>query len=334
MLKTFSQFRSELPVLESQEYFAEDFLSEDLLEILLDESYDDMDRIVSVFELYSREAIELSEEEIDTLVSYYQELEEATWGDVGKAALGAGARLAKKYSPAVVQAGKSVLSKAGSMAKSALSSAGSKIKSAFTPSKTPGTSVVPVKAPTPAKSPSKLGGALKNVGKTAAVAGAAGTAGYLAGKSSSGDSKSGSASMPSAAPKAAPKSAAPKVAPKSAAPKVAPKSAAPKASSGGNGIPDDVRDAAKNMLGATRGAAGATGNMVNKMKAIPGTDRMNKPSSSGGQSSSKVHSSISKLGGEPAKAAPKPAAPKPMASTTQGAPRASSSAPPTGGKWM
>ena len=115
----------------------------------------------------------------------------------------------------------------------------------------------------------------------------------------------------------APKSAAPKMAPKSAAPK----SAAPKASSGG-GVSNDVRDAAKNMLGATRGAAGATGNMVNKMKSIPGTDRMNKPVSPGGQNSSQIHGAIAKLGGEPTRPTPRamPSAPAQKAAVSGGAP--------------
>lgn len=331
MSKTFSQFRSELPIIEyvedSQEYFAEDLLSEDLFDILANELNEDTDRIVSVLELYSRDLIDLSEDEIEGLVAYYEELEEAaTVLDVGKAALGAGARLAKKYGPSVVQAGKSALSKAGQMAKSAISSAGSKIKSAFSskPS-TPGTSVVPYKAPVQAKAPSKIGSAIKSAGKTAGVAAVAGGAGYLAGKSSSPSTTGGSARPAtsvgtSSAPKAgatAPKS----VAPKSVAPKAAPKSVAPKASSGG-GVPDDVRDAAKNMLGATRGAAGATGNMVNKMKAIPGTDRMNKPVSPGGQTSSQIRGAISKLGGEPTRAAPKamPSAPVQKAAVSGGAP--------------
>lgn len=348
MPKTFSQFRSELPIIEhveeSQEYFAEDLLSEDLIDILANELNEDSDRIISVLELYSRDLIDLSEDEIEGLVAYYEELEEAaTVLDVGKAALGAASRVAKKYGPSVVQAGKSALSKAGQMAKSAISSAGSKIKSTFSskPS-TPGTSVVPYKAPAPAKAPSKIGSAIKSAGKTAAVAATAGGAGYLAGKSSSPSKTSGSArpsgsSKPSSVPSsAAPKSTAPvtKAAPKSAAlvTKAAPKSAAPKASSGG--VSSDVRDAAKNMLGATRGAAGATGNMVNKMKAIPGTDRMNKSVSPGGQTSSQIHGAIAKLGGEPTKAAPRPVATKPLGPTKQGAPRASSSAPPSGGKWM
>lgn len=331
MSKTFSQFRSELPIIEyvedSQEYFAEDLLSEDLFDILANELNEDTDRIVSVLELYSRDLIDLSEDEIEGLVAYYEELEEAaTVLDVGKAALGAGARLAKKYGPSVVQAGKSALSKAGQMAKSAISSAGSKIKSAFSskPS-TPGTSVVPYKAPAQAKAPSKIGSAIKSAAKTAGVAAVAGGAGYLAGKSSSPSTTGGSArpatsAGTSSAPKAgatAPKS----VAPKSVAPKVAPKSVAPKASSGG-GVPDDVRDAAKNMLGATRDAAGATGNMVNKMKSIPGTDRMNKPVSPGGQTSSQIRGAISKLGGEPTRAAPKamPSAPVQKAAVSGGAP--------------
>lgn len=315
MSKTFSQFRSELPIVEeNQEYFAEDLLSEDLMDILANELNEDSDRIISLLELYSRDLIELSEEEIDGLVAYYEELEEAaTVLDVGKAALGAGARLAKKYGPSVVQAGKSALSKAGQMAKSAISSAGSKIKSAFSskPS-TPATPVVPYKAPAP-KAPSKIGSAIKSAGKTAGVAAAAGTAGYLAGKSSSPSTTGGSARPAT--------SAGTRSAPKSVAPKAAPKSVAPKASSGG-GVPDDVRDAAKNMLGATRAAAGATGNMVNKMKAIPGTDRMNKPVSSGGQTSSQIHGAISKLGGEPTRAAPKamPSAPVQKAAVSGGAP--------------
>lgn len=334
MSKTFSQLRSELPIIEyvedSQEYFAEDLLSEDLIDILANELNEDSDRIISVLELYSRDLIDLSEDEIEGLVAYYEELEEAaTVLDVGKAALGAAGRVAKKYGPSVVQAGKSALSKAGQMAKSAISSAGSKIKSAFSskPS-TPGTSVVPYKAPAPTKAPSKIGSALKSAGKTAGVAAVAGGTGYLAGKSSS-PSKSGGSSRPSGssaggssassvAPKSvAPKSAAPKMAPKSAAPK----SVAPKASSGG-GVSNDVRDAAKNMLGATRGAAGATGNMVNKMKSIPGTDRMNKPVSPGGQTSSQIRGAISKLGGEPTRAAPKamPSAPVQKAAVSGGAP--------------
>lgn len=326
MSKTFSQFRSELPIIEyvedSQEYFAEDLLSEDLFDILANELNEDTDRIVSVLELYSRDLIDLSEDEIEGLVAYYEELEEAaTVLDVGKAALGAGARLAKKYGPSVVQAGKSALSKAGQMAKSAISSAGSKIKSAFSskPS-TPGTSVVPYKAPAQAKAPSKIGSAIKSAGKTAGVAAVAGGAGYLAGKSSSPSTTGGSARpATSAGTSSAPKAGA--TAPKSVAPKAAPKSVAPKASSGG-GVPDDVRDAAKNMLGATRGAAGATGNMVNKMKAIPGTDRMNKPVSPGGQTSSQIRGAISKLGGEPTRAAPKamPSAPVQKAAVSGGAP--------------
>lgn len=326
MSKTFSQFRSELPIIEyvedSQEYFAEDLLSEDLFDILANELNEDSDRIISVLELYSRDLIDLSEDEIEGLVAYYEELEEAaTVLDVGKAALGAGSRLAKKYGPSVVQAGKSALSKAGQMAKSAISSAGSKIKSAFSskPS-TPATSVVPYKAPAPTKAPSKIGSAIKSAGKTAAVAATAGGAGYLAGKSSS-PSKTGGSAKPatSSGTSSAPKSVA--TAPKSVTPKAAPKSVAPKASSGG-GVSSDVRDAAKNMLGATRGAAGATGNMVNKMKAIPGTNRMNKPVSPGGQTSSQIHGAIAKLGGEPTKAVPRPmpSAPAPRASVSGGAP--------------
>jgi hypothetical protein len=92
---------------------------------------------------------------------------------------------------------------------------------------------------------------------------------------------------------------------------------------------NDLRTSAQHLLGTTRGAAGATNTMVNKMKAIPGTDRMNKPTSKGGISSNAIHNSTRMLGGEPTRSTPKP-----MAPTSQGAPRASSSKPPSGGKWI
>lgn len=333
MKKSFSQFKEELPlVVETEEqYFIEDLDNESLVYVIESNEYEEEIVFEAFSEFLKRNEVELSEE----LIEY---ISEGNWDNFKKWATtpvigGSDPKAATKAVQRAVGTkadGKWGPKSAEAASKSPLISASALAKSAKKWATTPIT-----------QSPNKAFGILPNVKS-----------------SSSGNSgKPSGSSAPSAAKPTAPVKSGgmlnktnaaakdpknltmgTKAGTKAATPSAKPAQAAkPKAAS--SPFSKDLRDAAKNMLGATRGAAGAASNMANKMKAIPGTNRMNKPVSRGGQTSNQIHSAISKLGGEPTRPVSRPAAPtqrtasvpsKPMS----GAPRASSSKPPTGGKWM
>ena len=228
-MKTYSQFKTELQqleIVESTTYFVEDLLEEDLFEIIINESYDDSDKILSTLELYSRELIDLSEEELESLIDYYSELNEGLVDgalSLGKGALSLGAAglsktasLAKKYGPGVMQKGKEVLGKAAETAKGVFNKAKTGFTSGLQGNKAPAvrgaqgkmtadTSLVTQGA-------NKLGNLLnkaKGSAKPAAAAGVAAGAGYLAGKGSSTNSTVSAKTSPASVPKSAPAKVSP-----------------------------------------------------------------------------------------------------------------------------
>lgn len=94
---------------------------------------------------------------------------------------------------------------------------------------------------------------------------------------------------------------------------------------------NDLRKSVDKLRGTSSAAVTATSRAKSALSKIPGTGRMDKPISKGGQSSSSIHSNISKLGGEPVKPVPKPSASKAMGTATV---NRSSSKEVSGGKWM
>lgn len=109
---------------------------------------------------------------------------------------------------------------------------------------------------------------------------------------------------------------------------------------------NDLRASAAKMKSATSDMASKTGAMKSSLQKVAPSGRMERPISPGGQTSSQIHQSISRLGGEPTrpsapKAVPK-AAPAAPAKVSGGAPTtAVGSKPPplssknaSGGKWM
>ena len=72
---------------------------------------------------------------------------------------------------------------------------------------------------------------------------------------------------------------------------------------------NDLKSSASKMKSATSDMASKTGAMKTSLQKAAPAGRMERPISPGGQSSSSIHKSIAKLGGEPTRAsapAPKP----------------------------
>lgn len=304
--KDFKNFREELNV---DNIFVEDLSENDLFSIIKEDSgFDNINKAISIIELFNRDLIKLTEEEYAAIID-----EAGLWDTVKSGAT----KLAQKA------VGTTPDGKWGPKSSAALSNKISTIKKwATTPITTTKDDNFNVlnRAATATKK------ALPNAPKDTAWANL--------GKPSSNQQGAKPTSNPIASKPVTPKPAS--------NPSTKPSVSKSTNNAGVKSQPsfrpnNDLVNTAKNMLGATRGAAGATANMVNKVKPLSNVGRMDKPTSPGGQTSNQIHGAIAKLGGEPTRSTPKPVVKlvsKPLPPTTQGAPRASSSKPPSGGKWI